>query len=128
MRQTLQLSEIIDSLIEILNLEKARLMQGDYNDLEDITQKKAFYCSALNAYFENPAAHDAVRPFHDKIRTIKTLANQNAALFEAAKSGVSSAKARLNNILNEEKSVGTYTACGDKLQTHDTGVTKCKLA
>lgn len=128
MRQTGQLSDVTERLIELLKLEKMQLMQGDYRSLEGVAEEKASCCKALDAHLEDPASQAAVQPLLNRIQSIKMLADHNAALLSAAKSGVTSAKTRLHNIFSQENTVGTYTASGAKLRSHDALGTKHKLA
>lgn len=128
MPQTPPLSEILTHLLEILQLEKSRLMAGDYAGLDEIAEKKAFYSSGLDAYFADASVRTAMHPFVEQIRRIQKLAAQNETLLAAAKAGVSSAKTRLANIIGQERTVGAYTMTGEKLRAPDAGVTKCKLA
>ena len=118
----------ISKLVELLTLEKSRLLGGSYDDMPEITEQKQFYLSVLMDYIQNPAHTAALKPFSNAIEEIKALSNENEALLNAARNGVKAAQARLKNIATRESLVGAYTADGSKLRAHDCGVTRCKTA
>lgn len=118
----------ISKLVELLTLEKSRLLGGSYDDMPEITEQKQFYLSILMDYIQNPAHIAALKPFSNAIEEIKALSNENEALLNAARNGVKAAQARLKNISTRESLVGAYTADGSKLRAHDCGVTRCKTA
>lgn len=118
----------ISKLIELLTLEKSRLLGGSYDDIPEITEQKQFYLSVLMDYIQNPAKAATLKPFSKAIEEIKALSNENEALFNAARNGVKAAQTRLKSIATRESLVGAYTADGSKLRAHDCGVTRCKTA
>lgn len=118
----------ISKLIELLTLEKSRLLGGSYVDMPEITKQKQFYLSVLTDYIQNPMHAAALKRFSNAIEEIKSLANENETLLKAARTGVKTAQARLKAIVTRESLVGAYTADGSKLRTHDCGVTRCKTA
>lgn len=118
----------ISKLIELLTLEKSRLLGGSYDDIPEITKQKQFYLSALMSYLQNPAHASTLKPFSNSIEEVKALANENEVLLKAAQNGVKAAHTRLKNIATRESLVGAYTADGSKLRAHDCGVTRCTTA
>ncbi len=118
----------ISKLIELLTLEKSRLLGGSYDDIPEITEQKQFYLSILTDYIQDPAQTAALKPFSNAIEEIKALSNENGALLNAARNGVKAAQTRLKSIATRESLVGAYTADGSKLRAHDCGVTRCKTA
>ena len=122
------LSISVNKLIELLSLEKSRLLGGSYGDIPEITQQKEFYLSALTNHMQNPGNNAALKTLQGAIEQIQSLASENEGLLSAARSGVSAAQSRLKNIVTRESFVGAYTENGQKLRTHDCGVTRCKTA
>jgi len=118
----------INKLIELLTLEKSRLLGGSFDDMPEITEQKQFYLSVLMDYIQNPAQAATLKPFSNAIEEIKALSNENEALLNSARNGVKAAQTRLRNIATRESLVGAYTADGSKLRAHDCGVTRCKTA
>ena len=118
----------VNKLIELLSLEKSRLLGGSFDDIPDITQQKEYYLSALTNHMQSPANNAALKSLQGPIEQIQSLAKENEGLLNAARSGVSAAKSRLKNIVSRESFVGAYTENGQKLRTHDCGVTRCKTA
>ena len=118
----------ISKLIELLTLEKSRLLGGSYDDIPEITKQKQFYLSTLMDFVQDPSKAASLKPFAKAVEEIKILANENEALLKAAKSGVQAAQSRLKNIATRESLVGAYTADGSKLRAHDCGVTRCTTA
>ncbi len=122
------LSVSINKLIELLSLEKSRLLGGSYDDIPDITQQKEYYLSALTNHMQDTASNATLKSFQGAIEQIQSLAAENEGLLNAAKSGVAAAQSRLKTIVTRESFVGAYTENGQKLRTHDCGVTRCKTA
>lgn len=122
------LDEAVNKLIELLSLEKSRLLSGAYSDMPEITEQKLFYMSILSESIQNGNVQKSVKSYYSTIQQIKSLASENEALLKAAKSGVSAAKSRIKSILTRESYVGAYTENGQKLRTHDCGVTRQKTA
>ena len=122
------LSVSVNKLIELLSLEKSRLLGGSFDDMPKITEQKEYYLSVLTAYMQDSTASMTLKPFQGAITQIQSLAIENEGLLNAARTGVSAAQARLKNIVTRESFVGAYTENGQKLRTHDCGVTRCKTA
>jgi flagellar biosynthesis chaperone FliJ len=118
----------INKLIELLALEKSRLLSGAYTGFEEITDQKQYYMSILSESILNGTAQKSAKSYQAAIERIKALATENEALLKAAKSGVNAAQTRIKNIMTRESFVGAYTENGQKLRTHDCGVTRCKTA
>ncbi|MBL4619735.1 MAG: hypothetical protein JKX88_06520 [Marinicaulis sp.] len=116
-----------NKLIELLVLEKSRLLSGAYDQFSEITDQKQYYMSALTESIQNGNATN-LKSYRAVIEQIKTLAAENESLLKAAKSGVNAAQRRIKNIITQESFVGAYTENGQKLRTHDCGVTRCKTA
>ena len=128
MDQTAQLEQIIDNLIETLTVEKEYLLNGAYRELPSVTERKLYFSSLLDEYIASPDARYFAAPHKEKIHQIKQIADSNEVLLSATRSGVNSAITRLNKILHRENTVGTYTESGSKLDTHNVGVTRHKIA
>jgi hypothetical protein len=118
----------INKLIELLALEKSRLLSGAYTGFDEITDQKQYYMSILSESILNGNAQKSAKSYQAEIERIKALATENEALLKAAKSGVNAAQTRIKNIMTRESFVGAYTENGQKLRTHDCGVTRCKTA
>jgi Fic family protein len=118
----------INKLIELLALEKSRLLSGAYTGFEEITDQKQYYMSILSESILNGTAKKSAKSYQAAIERIKALATENETLLKAAKSGVNAAQTRIKNIMTRESFVGAYTENGQKLRTHDCGVTRCKTA
>lgn len=118
----------VNKLIELLVLEKSRLLGGSFDDMPEITKQKQHYLSVLTSYMQDANAVPALKPFQGAIEQIKSLANENEALLNSARNGVHAAQTRLKNIMTRESFVGAYTEGGQKLRTHDCGVTRCTTA
>jgi len=116
-----------NKLIELLVMEKSRLLSGAYDDISEITDQKQYYMSALHDSIQHEPANN-VKRYGPIIEQIRTLAKENESLLKAAKSGVIAAQSRIKNIVSRESFVGAYTEDGQKLRTHNCGVTRCKTA
>ncbi len=116
-----------NKLIELLVLEKSRLLSGTYDNFSEITDQKHYYMSALSESIQNGNSTN-LKSYRTVIEQIKKLAAENESLLKAAKSGVNAAQRRIKNIITQESFVGAYTENGQKLRTHDCGVTRCKTA
>ncbi len=123
-----ELPEAINKLIELLTLEKSRLLNGSYSGLEDITAQKQRYLAVLSGCLEEPRLAHALKPYQQRIEQISKLAADNEQLLTAAKNGVQSAQTRLKNLSAKESLVGAYTENGAKLHDHNAGVTRRTLA
>ena len=118
----------INKLVELLTLEKSRLLSGSYDGFPEIAQQKEYFLSILTGYIQDPVASKSLKPYAKSIEQIKALANENEALLQAAKNGINAAQTRLQKIMTRESLVGAYTAEGEKLRTHDSVVTRRKFA
>ena len=116
-----------NKLIELLVLEKSRLLSGAYDDFEEISDQKQYYMAAMSESIKNGTATN-LKSYQAVIEQIKTLATENESLLKAAKSGVIAAQMRIKNIITRESFVGAYTEDGQKLRTHNCGVTRCNTA
>ncbi len=119
---------LIKSTIDALNIERARVLAGDFNDLPKLTERKLHYLSLLQTYMNDPASGPSLKPFVGDIEFIKKLAQENEKLIASARAGLTAAKNRLNNLKNREQRVGTYTEDGAKLGAHDANVTRRIIA
>lgn len=128
MQPTPPIEVVLSSLIEALSIEKERLLAGDYADLPKISERKAHYMSILDRYLNDPATVSHVKAHIRDIEIVKTAAQENEKLLIAAKAGAVAAQNRLTRMANKETMVGAYTAEGDKLRTHDSEVTRQKIA
>lgn len=118
----------ISKLVELLTLEKSRLLAGSYDGFPELSEQKQYYLSILTGYIQDPVANKNLKPYGRAIEQIKALANENEALLKAAKNGINAAQTRLKKIMNRESLVGAYTEDGHKLRTHDSVVTRRKFA
>lgn len=127
MTQTPPLNQTVTALTETLLEEKKQLLKGVFDDLPSINKKKSHYMALLESAFttESPQILSA---YKEKLSRIAKLSKENEKLLSAAKSGTNAAITRIRSLLDREKTVGTYTQSGYKLQTHDAGVTREKIA
>lgn len=118
----------VSRLVEILTLERSRLLAGAYDTLAEITEYKSRYLSALAHYLETEEYGPSLRAHAAHIEQIKKLAVENERLLNAAKAGVQSAQSSLKKIMNRDSYVGAYAENGEKLLAPDAGVTRRKFA
>lgn len=128
MAQTFQLDTAIERLIEMLQHENALLKKGEITEIGALTEDKQTLATILTNAVESPSQREFLKPYFQHLAKIKQLAEENERLLKAAKTGVNSAKTRLNNIMMQDQTVGTYTNDGDKLKTQQAGVTKTVFA
>lgn len=124
----LSLNATVNKLVELLTLEKSRLLSGALSDLAEITEHKQHYLAELASHLESHQENASLRAFTPHIEQIRKLAVENENLIEAAKSGVNAAQSRLKQVMSRESFVGAYTEDGGKLRAHDAGVTRRKFA
>lgn len=121
-------SALVDNLIEALEQEKNALLSGAYEALPPIMEKKERLATLLEGQFENHIGPMSAGAGKSKIEKIRSLSDANGKLLLAAKAGASSAKARIEKIMNRENMVGTYTQTGSKLRAKEAFITQQKLA
>ncbi|MHA7872234.1 MAG: hypothetical protein ACX939_07790 [Hyphococcus sp.] len=118
----------VNALIDLLSREKSALLSGAYDAIADITEQKQHYLAVLSTSLEDPAKAAEISHLRKPIEQIQSLARENESLLNAARNGASSARTRIKNIMTQEAFVGAYTADGQKLRAHDSGVTRCQTA
>lgn len=128
MQPTPPFEVVLTTLIEALKIEKERLLDGNHADLAKISERKAYYMSILDRYLNDPSTLPILKTRIHDIERIKTAAQENEKLLLAAKAGAVAAQQRLKRMTAKETMVGAYTADGAKLRTHDSEVTRQKIA
>ncbi|GEM_PF-6030669 len=126
MEHSQSFKQTLENMIGLLEAENRHLKALNLDELPKIAEEKIRYASAIDEFLLT-ADNDA-SPFAAQARRIKALSAENQKLLSAVKSGVTSAKVRIQNLMSGAQSVGTYTATGGKLNAHDGSVTKQSLA
>ena len=125
---TAKLDQTVKALILILDKEKEALLGGNYVHLDPIRAQKEKVTNELTAGLGQISDKSVLESYGAAIEQIRVRAIENEKLLATAKSGVASARARLQAVLNRENTVGTYTAGGYKLPTHSAGVSRNTVA
>lgn len=117
--------QALDKMIDLLEVENRHLKALNFDELPRIAEEKSRVASAIDNHMMS-AGGAADFPAH--ARKIKALSDENQKLLAAVKSGVMSAKVRVQNLMSQAQSVGTYTASGAKLTAPEGVITKHSLA
>lgn len=125
---TRALSEAIDALMGLIAREKAALLTGDFAAVGATAKEKARGAATLDAAIIAATAAGTAPAFRTRIAKLAAAASENEGLLEAAKNGVTSARARLQDILQRERNVGVYGEGGGKIVSAEAGVTRRKTA
>lgn len=128
MQPSPSLKTVIDGLGDLLAREKASLLAGRYEALAVLSAEKERLAVALDAMLIDPAYAAQAPAFTKKLSAIIALASENETLIAAAKLGVVSAKARVRELINRQRTIGVYGSTGEKLVSSDACVSRRKLA
>lgn len=121
------LPEIISALEELLTTEKTLLLAGKYDALAALAGDKEQLTGALDRMLLDGTVAQAP-VWRRRLAAIVARAQENEQLLAAAKSGAAYARARLQEIVNRQRSVGVYAETGAKPLVPDAGVTRRKFA
>lgn len=92
-----------EELRDLLSLERAALLAGDFSRIEDIAQRKAEVARELEQGAELP-----------QLGALRGCLRRNQMLLEASLKGISAARARLVEIRNVAAGFDTYGSDGGK--------------
>ncbi|MEM8935813.1 MAG: hypothetical protein AAGC77_05345 [Pseudomonadota bacterium] len=123
-----RLEDVIDALKQVLDSEKALLLNGDYQHLADISKQKERLCSILDRLMVAPANLKKISLYRKALSSLGIQAKENEKLLMSAKTGMARAHGRVKDIINRQRNVGVYGASGDKLMTPGAGVSRSKMA
>jgi len=101
------INHIIDALDDLLDAERAALLQGNLDDVSRLHARKERLIDALNS--EDALDTQSFLPLQDKVA-------RNQDLLNSALEGVRSVARRLAAIRRVRKSLETYDAKGKKTQ------------
>lgn len=99
---------LADRLQDLLDREKAALLNGDFDSLSALLEEKQSLAQALSG---EPLKPNEVAPLRDGLR-------RNQELFDQAMAGVRNVAARLGDLNRVRRATSTYDAKGQK-QTID---------
>ncbi|MBT8472562.1 MAG: hypothetical protein HKN14_13125 [Marinicaulis sp.] len=123
-----QLKVLFIDLIETMKLEKAYITAGAFEKLEKIADRKQLRIAALEKLLNNPQLRHEIGQCSKEIERFERNARENESLLLSAKNGVSAAKHRLKQIAMRARNIGVYGENGNKIQTHNSVVTRNKIA
>ena len=123
-----QLKVLFIDLIETMKLEKAYIAAGAFEKLEKIADRKKLRIAALEKFLNDPRLRHEIGRCSKEIARFERSARENESLLLSAKNGVSAAKHRLKQIAARASNIGVYGENGTKIPTHNSVVTRNKIA
>lgn len=100
-------ADALDAMQDILDRERAAILQGRFDVLERLTHEKA---RALQAVLQS-------EPAPERLRHLQQESRRNGALLEAARAGIEAAQARLSGPGPDAPALRTYDSAG-RQSTH----------
>lgn len=122
------LNDVLNDLEKILAAEKSALLAGAYDSVSAATSAKDRLGRLLETMLVDERRAGQLPAYRRRIKKIVEAAKENESLLNAAKLGAASARSRIKDILNQQRTVGVYAETGDKLMSPGAGVSRQKFA
>jgi len=122
------LNDVLSALELNLAKERKALLGGAYDAIGLILSEKERLGAILDAMLVDPHRAAQLPAYRKRLQKVVDAAKENEKLLAAAKIGAASARARIKDILSQQRMVGVYGEGGDKVVAPGAGVSRQKFA
>jgi len=122
-----KMKNIIHNLGQVLAKEKAAIKKRAYDKIGEFAVQKSALLSEFDSFSSTIENNDANQELLAELNTVRTQAEENAAVLGAISKGVKQARLRLRSLDQSSRTAGVYGPKGGKVNCPDVATISAKV-